>query len=165
MAVTGPAVPAGGKPPEVDGITCDRTESVLFHIHSHLAIYVNGQPQTVPHGIGIGQPQHVSQSTEGPFVDRGSCFSWLHTHTQDGIIHIESPIPKTFTLGEFFGIWGQPLSASQVGDAKGTVTAYVDGKPYTDDPSTIQLADHELIQLNVGTDTPSPQPFTWPSGY
>ncbi len=37
----------------------------------------------------------------------GGCFYWLHTHTEDGIIHIESPVQRTFTLGHFFAIWGR----------------------------------------------------------
>ena len=78
-----------------------------------VAIYANGQPLTVPYGIGIGKPWQVQQSTEGPFVVEGSCFYWLHTHTDEGIMHIESPVQRTFTLGDFFAVWGQPLGSSQ----------------------------------------------------
>jgi hypothetical protein len=144
-------------------ITCDKSESVLFHIHPHLAIYANGQPVQVPYGIGIGQPQHVAQSG-GPFVDGGSCFAWLHTHTQDGIIHIESPVARTFTLGDFFAVWGQPLSASQVGSYQGQVFAYADGEQASGNPADIPLKDHEIIQLDVGTDSPPFQTYTFPPG-
>jgi hypothetical protein len=145
-----------------NGITCDKSESVLFHIHPHLAIYANGQPVQVPYGIGIGQPQHVAQSREGPFVDQGSCFAWIHTHTQDGIIHVESPIQRTFTLGDLFAVWGQRLNANQVGSFQGQVFAYVDGEKVSGDPAAIPLTDHAVIQLNVGTDSPPPQPYTFP---
>jgi len=40
---------------------------------------------------------------------------WLHTHAADGIIHTESPVERTYTLGDFFDIWGQPLGRHQVG--------------------------------------------------
>jgi hypothetical protein len=29
-------------------------------------------------------------------------FTWLHTHAADDIIHTESPVNRTYTLGEFF---------------------------------------------------------------
>ena len=37
----------------VDGIRCESSEQVLYHIHAHLAVYVNGSARTVPQGIGI----------------------------------------------------------------------------------------------------------------
>ena len=99
----------------------------------------------------------------GPFVVAGSCFYWLHTHTDDGITHIESPVQRTFTLGDFFAIWGQPLSSSQAASATGPVIGYVNGELSSGDPSQITLRAHELIQLDVGDETP-PQPFTFPPG-
>lgn len=147
----------------IDNIPCLSMEQVSYHVHTHLAVYVNGQLKAVPEGIGIAAPRQTQSSSEGPFVTAGSCFYWLHTHTNDGIIHIESPQEQPFTLGQFFDIWGQPLSTSQVGPAQGTVTAYVNGQPFTGDPRGIPLAAHELVQLDVGSDL-APQPFTFPEG-
>jgi hypothetical protein len=147
----------------VDGIQCQTSEQVAYHIHAHLAIFVDGEAQTVPYGIGIPNPQ-VDNSSGEPFVVGGSCFYWLHTHTTDGIIHIESPDQRTYTLGNFFDIWGQPLSATQVGSNKGAVTAYVNGQKYTGDLRQITLTQHLVIQLNVGSDV-APKPFTFPSNY
>ena len=67
--------------------------------------------------VGIGEPWQITTAGERPFVEDGSCFFWLHTHTEDGVVHIESPVRRTFTLGDFFGIWQIPLSSSQVGPA------------------------------------------------
>jgi hypothetical protein len=131
---------AGGSNPTINGIPCDLGERLAFHIHAHVAIYANGQPLTVPYGIGIGKPWQVQQSTEGPFVVAGSCFYGLHTHTDDGIIHIESPVQRTFSLGDFFAIWGQPLSSSQAASATGPVIAYVNGERSSGDPSQIYTA-------------------------
>ncbi|HEX9235017.1 MAG TPA: hypothetical protein VF972_01920 [Actinomycetota bacterium] len=39
----------------------------------------------------------------------------IHTHDATGIIHIESPTPRTFTLGEFFDVWGVRFTASCLG--------------------------------------------------
>jgi hypothetical protein len=135
----------------VDGIKCQPQENVLYHIHAHLTVFVNGKARLVPYGIGIGPPLRGQNTKAGAFVSQGTCFSWLHTHVADGIIHIESPVQKTYTLGEFFDIWGQPLSPNQVGPARGKVTAIVNGGVYTGDPRQILLLKHAQIQLEVGT--------------
>jgi hypothetical protein len=147
----------------VDGIKCESTEQVLFHIHAHLAVFVNGRPGSIPEGIGIAPPRSEEQTTEGPFVIGGSCFYWLHSHTADGVIHIESPLQRTFTLGNYFDVWNQPLSATQVGLANGPVTAYVGGRKFTGDPRSIPLGAHAVIQLDVGT-VVAPQPYTFAQG-
>lgn len=147
----------------IDNIPCLSSEQVTYHVHAHLAIYVNGQPKAVPEGIGIAAPRQTQNSSEGPFVTAGACFYWVHTHTNDGIIHIEGPQEQAFTVGQFFDIWGQPLSSSQVGPAQGSIIAYVNGQPFTGDPRGIPLAAKELVQLDVGTDV-APQPFTFPEG-
>jgi hypothetical protein len=148
----------------VNGIQCQTMEQVLYHIHAHLAVYVSGKPRAIPAGIGIPPPRQVSQTTQGPFVTGGQCFYWLHSHTADGIIHIESPSKRTYTLGDYFAIWHQPLSAQQVGPAKGTVTANVNGRKFSGDPASIPLKAHAVIQLDVGTPAVAPQPFSFPSG-
>lgn len=154
---------SAGVLPDTNGISCDTLEGTIVHIHVHLAIFVNGQEQQIPFGIGIGQPWQVSDSDEGPFVDDGSCFYWLHTHTEDGIIHIESPTRRRFTLGDFFAIWQQPLSANQVGPAQGQVITYVNGQRSSTDPQDIPLLPHARIQLDVGGDVP-PYQFDFPDG-
>src|SRR5262249_53559585 len=105
-------------------------------------------------GVGIVPPYQLQQTADGPFVAGGSKYYWLHTHDETGVIHIESPEKRTFTLGNFFDIWKQPLSADQVGPAKGKVTAFLDGKPYAGDPRTIPLNSHGVIQLDVGQVVP-----------
>jgi hypothetical protein len=147
----------------VDGIECQTTEQVLFHIHAHLAVYVDGRARGIPEGIGIAPPRHEVQTPDGPFVDGGSCYYWLHSHTADGIIHIESPVQRTLTLGNWFDLWGQPLSATQVGPATGPVIAYVNGQRYGGEPRSIPLEAHALIQLDSGRDVP-PEPFSFPAG-
>jgi hypothetical protein len=135
----------------VDGIKCEFSEKVVFHTHAHLAIFVNGKQRQVPYGIGIGPPLRGQNARVGAFVTGGSCFAWLHTHTGDGIIHMEAPKQISFNLGQFFDIWGQKLSSTQVGPAPGKVTALVDGKVVRGNPRAIVLKAHELIQLDVGT--------------
>jgi hypothetical protein len=149
--------------PPINDISCDALESTIFHIHVHLAIFVNGNEELIPFGVGIGQPWQVQDSEEGPFVTDGSCFYWIHTHTQDGVIHIESPVRRIFNLGDFFAIWQQPLSATQVGPIQGQVIVYVNGMRDETNPSDIRLLPHQRIQLDVGQDVP-PYDFDFPPG-
>ena len=144
--------------PTIDGIQCQTSEQLAYHIHVHLTIFVNGKAQQIPYGIGIAPPVHTTTQSGGAFVDGGSCYYWLHTHSPDGIIHIESPTSTIYTLGVFFDIWGQTLSANQVGPALGKVTVYQNGKLYTGDPRQVMLSAHNQIQLDVGTNTP-PKPL------
>jgi hypothetical protein len=139
----------------VDGIDASSTEQVLFHVHAHLAVYVNGQQELLPYGIGIVPPYRLQNTASGPFVVGGSKFYWLHTHDETGIIHIESPQQRTFTLGDLFDIWHQILGPSQVGPAAGPVNMLVNNHPVGGDPRVIPLGAHDVIQLNVG----SPEPF------
>ncbi|HXA29407.1 MAG TPA: hypothetical protein VN193_11755 [Candidatus Angelobacter sp.] len=148
----------------VDGIQCQTNEQVVYHVHAHLAIYVNGAQRSIPAGIGIAPPRQIQTQSDGtPFVVGGSCFYWLHSHTADGIIHIESPDQRQYTLGNWFDIWQQPLSATQVGPVQGAVIAYVDGQRYTGDPRNIVLGAHTLVQLDLGQNV-APQPFSFPAG-
>jgi hypothetical protein len=148
----------------IDGISCETSEQTVFHIHTHLTIFVNGQQRQVPAGIGI--PNAVAQQTQaGPFVESGSCFYWLHTHAADGIVHIESPVQRTYTLGEFFDEWQQPLGPSQVGPAHGKVTVIVNGKVFTGNPRDVPLGSREDLQVEVGTPLVAPETINWaPTG-
>jgi hypothetical protein len=144
----------------IDGIGCNTSEQTLFHIHTHLTIFVNGQQRQVPAGIGI--PGAVATQTQaGPFIESGSCFYWLHTHAADGIIHIESPVKRSYTLGEFFDEWGQPLGPDQVGSSHGKVTAIVNGKVFKGNPRDVPLGSHENLQLEVGTPLVAPETINW----
>ena len=144
----------------VDGIQCDASEQVGYHIHAHLAVYVNGGSRQIPYGIGVATPA-VNQTPQGPFAQATRCYYWLHTHASDGVIHVESPTQRQYTLGDFFDIWRQPLSATAVGPATGTVTASVNGVARSGDPRSIILSEHEDIQLDVGAPIVPPQPVDW----
>lgn len=153
---------ATGSP--IDAIQCETAEANTFHVHAHLAVYVRGAIRRIPQGIGIAPPRTETPTDAGPYVTEGTCFYWLHTHTDDGIVHVEAPAQQAFTLGEFFDIWGQQLTDSQVAQASGAVMAYVDGQRYTGAVRDIPLGAHTVIQLDVGTDV-APKPFQFPAGY
>lgn len=141
------AAPSPGS--TVDGIKCQSSEQVLFHIHARLTIYVAGRSRSVPYGIGIADAQ-TTPTSAGRFVTAGSCFAWLHTHVADGIIHIESPVRRTYLLGNFFDIWKQPLTGTRAGPARGPIVAFVNGKRWRGSPRNIPLHAHAQVQLDVG---------------
>jgi hypothetical protein len=150
---------ASGNP--VDGVGCLGQEQTLFHIHAHLTVFVDGSQRQIPYGIGITSAQ--AQSTpEGTYVGNGNCFYFLHAHAADGIIHIESPVQRTYTLADYFDIWGQPLGPDQVGPARGPVTAFYNGQRYDGNPRDVPLNAHAQIQLDVGRPLIGPVKITFP---
>ncbi len=144
----------------VNGIKCAPTEQLAYHIHAHLAVFENGTLYQLPAGVGI-PGSTVQQTNQGPLAAGGHCLYWMHTHTPDGIIHVESPTKRIYTLGDFFDIWHQPLSHSEVGKLHGAITAFVNGKPWTKNPRAIPILPHENIQLEIGQPTPPIMSVNW----
>lgn len=137
----------GGTGQTVDGFSCgDAIET--YHIHLHLSVFLNGDQLIVPDHVGI--PTKAGTNTE--------CTYAIHTHDGSGMIHIEAAAPGSFTLGNFFHIWGQPLDRTNIAGLTGLpVTVYIvnDGETaateYTGDLSAIDLAMHRQITIVVGT--------------
>jgi hypothetical protein len=154
------ATPADGN--SVDGIGCNSTEQVAYHVHAHLSMYVHGTLRPLPPGVGIVEPVGVPTAA-GRFYEASRCYYWLHVHAQDGVIHIESPTSRAYTVGQFFDLWGEPLTVSRLGPATGRLTVFVNGRRYVGDPRGITLAAHEDIQIDVGAPTVPPRPVDWSS--
>ena len=107
-------------------------------------------------------PIQVLETAQGPFAQgSASCLYWTHVHAQDGIVHIESPEARDFTLGQVMDIWHVPLSPNRVGTFTGQVTETVNGKPWTFDPRQIPLSQHAQIVINVGGPIVTPPPISW----
>jgi hypothetical protein len=148
----------------VDGISAAPLEQLAFHIHAHVTVFIDGVPRLIPYGVGIAPPLEVEPTVRGLFALGGAAFFWLHTHASDGIIHIESPIERTYTLGNFFDIWNEPLGPEQVGPANGQVTAFFNGRRYFGNPRDIPLLAHAQIQLDVGRPLVAPESIHFPTG-
>src|SRR6266480_5401770 len=136
----------------VDNIYCGELEQSAYHVHAHLTIYIDGKPVPVGQGVGIATTQ------QGQSV---SCYYWLHTHDSTGVVHIESPAGRSYTLGNFFDIWGgqfQQLGYPSQLDLSSGWQAYVNGKPYNGDFHKIPLGAHTLITLAYNS--PSVKPDT-----
>jgi hypothetical protein len=139
------------------GLPMLSSEGMVEHIHTHLDVLVDGQPVSVPANIGIDAAR------------RG--ISPLHTHDDSGVIHIESPVKRQFSLGEFFTEWGVSLSADNIGGLRSTdgktVRVYVNGQPRTGDPAAILFNQHDEIALIYGVPQPNETPpatYEFPPG-
>jgi hypothetical protein len=144
--------------PVIDDISCDRMEHFKMHIHAHLDIFINGSAFTIPSDVGR-IPDH--------------CIYWVHTHDQKGIIHIESPENRNFTLGEFFDIWGQNFSNNQIFDNiveesdNNILSVYVNGKKIStgNDYRQITINAHDEIAIVYGNPPASiPSNYEFPEG-
>ncbi|GLV60490.1 hypothetical protein KDH_73090 [Dictyobacter sp. S3.2.2.5] len=135
----------------LNGISCDTQEQLAYHIHAHLSIYIDGKPVALPQGIGIASDQ--------------SCIYWLHTHDTSGVIHIESPTQKDYTLGQFTQLWSQRFSTLQYPyqlDKGDGWQVYVDGKPYSGDFHNIVLKAHTLVTLAYNSPDAKPDTtYAW----
>ena len=142
-------------------IPCDQLEHSTVHYHLAVQIFENGREVPIP--TDIGRP--------------GTCYYWLHMHTgSPGLIHVEAPGTRDFTLGDFFDVWAksknQPvrLDSRHVGtislSSDQTLVVFVDGVRYGQDPRGIRLVSHRVIQLEVSPPILDPPPaFKFPSGF
>jgi hypothetical protein len=130
-------------------------EGQVVHIHQHLDLWVNGKKVAVPQFIGIQD---------------GSYITSLHTHDNSGLIHVESPEERNFSLGEFFGVWGVRLDKNCIADLCDNTTGngikmWVNGKRYTGNPADLELKSHQEIALVFGKPPAKiPQKYAFPSG-
>jgi hypothetical protein len=147
------------------GLTPLSAEGNVLHIHEHLDIYVNGKHITIPTGIGIFDNQFITE---------------LHTHSAGaeglpgpetrptGVIHVESNKNQTYTLGQFFGVWGVRFTRDCIGGYCKQLTpwrVYRNGKLYTGDPTRIPLKEHDEYAIVIGTPPKKiPSSFNWPRG-
>ena len=131
---------------QVLGLPALPAEGTVLHIHQHLDLLVDGRRVTVPAGIGIGQ----------------TFISELHTHDTRGVLHVESERPQTFTLGQFFGVWGVPLSRTRIGGLEAgaggkVLRTWVNGRRFAGDPAAIELAAHQELVIAYGTPAQMPK--------
>ena len=90
-------------------LLCTSDMATQYHIHPSLHIVINGENVPVPAGIGLTP----------------TCMHSIHTHEEDNVIHIESPVEKQFTLGDFFAVWGKDFSKDKILDATTTPTTEI----------------------------------------
>lgn len=159
-AASGPSWPApadASAQAKAAGLPMLGQEGQVLHIHAHLDVYVDGKAVTVPAEVGIDEArQRISP---------------LHTHDTTGVVHIESPVKKNFTLGEFMTEWNVPISKDALGPLKTgggrELRVYVNGRQQTGDPAALVLAAHDEIAIVYGAPGDKvkvPMSYNWPEG-
>jgi hypothetical protein len=167
---------APGNPLELTlraGLQPEPKETLIFHVHAHLDVLIDGHPVLVPAGIGINvtdpavkRGQWNGDPTYGGIMGCSQpCISPLHTHDASGVIHTESATNTANRLGQFLTEWDVTLSGGCVGQYCEPATAivvYVNGKRYSGNVADIALTDRKEIALVIGS-PPKQIPSSFPS--
>ncbi|MET8681956.1 hypothetical protein ABZW18_31350 [Streptomyces sp. NPDC004647] len=142
---------------EAAGLPMLGEEGNVEHIHAHLDVIINGKRVTVPADIGIDQ--------------QAQKLSPLHTHDSNGVIHVESPVKATFSLGQFMTEWDLALTQDSIGGLKAgggnEFRAYVNGRERPGNPAAIEFRAHDEIALvygPAGQKVDVPSSYDWPEG-
>lgn len=168
LAIAGIAAPVWPVPTDtlrqvhLAGLVPLPEETIAYHVHDRLYVFVNGQAVTVPAGIGINtRDPAIASFPTGSGASIGlvapceqACISPLHTHDASGLIHIEAPKREPFNLGQFFTEWGVRLNAQCVAKYCRPATriqVYVNGVLYKGNPAHIPLTGAEKIAVVIGT--------------
>lgn len=133
----------------VDGVGC--YQNGKYHTHALLSIYQDG--------IRLALPGSIGRET--------GCEYELHTHEGSGTIHIETDVPKTFTLGQFLSLWGKSLSSESFAGLPSAPTYYViDNEKVarvTSDPAGIILIAHREVVVITGSPPKEIPRYEWAS--
>lgn len=117
-------------------LECTSDMATKFHIHPELRILINGEEIEIPSNVGI----------------KPTCMNALHTHNDMPIIHVESPVQKDFTLGDFFAVWDKSFNSMQILDfvatEEGQIRVTVNGQT-SDSYENIILRDKDKIVIEV----------------
>lgn len=129
------------------------SEGEALHTHQHLDLFIDSQQVPIPEGIGINKQERF--------------FAPIHVHDNTGVIHVESPTVQTYTLGQFFDVWGVRFSDQCLGgycqEGEKKLLVYVNGQPVSGNYSRITLEPNQEIAIVYGL--PSEVPQTIPSTY
>jgi hypothetical protein len=154
---SGPAVNAA-RP--VAGFRCRTATKDTYG--AHLEIFADRRGVLVPAGIGVAPPR----LRDGVYVRRGRCSYPIRTLEPTGLIEVEAG--TNATLGDFFRLWGQRLSRTQVlrfrARRGARIVAYVNQRRWRGDPRAIPLTRHAAIVLQVGRHVRLYGPFLFPRG-
>jgi len=117
------------------------------HHHAILHVYNDGLLVQVPANVG--------------WLPQAKVYSSIHTHTPNGIIHMESSRPHKFKLGDFFFIWGVAFGRETLGSLHNSgdnqLNVYVNGKHVVD---PVNYVIHEGDNISVGYGTADSFPHT-----
>jgi hypothetical protein len=129
LAITGP---------RIDYI--DPSLPLAIHQHVRLVVYLGTERVVIPSGVGI--------DLGGERI--------IHTHDESGILHIEDNKVREYSLGDFFELWGKPLSSDCLLDYCSNEThkvwVFLNGELWEGDPNKVPLLGGSEIILVYGTE-------------
>ena len=150
---------AAGRP--VGALECSAQRRRPFGVH--LEIFANRLDLVIPAGIGVAPPRR----RDGAYVRGGKCWYPIRTIEPTGLIEIERG--RQLTLGDFFDVWGRPLSERRLLGFRAkrgkSVDAFVNGHHWNGDPRAIPLRRHAAIVLEVGGYFPPTRVYAFPPGF
>jgi hypothetical protein len=120
------------------GVPVDAVEWLTHHIHAYMGVFVDGEPEVVPAGIGIDNGEHR--------------IAGLHTHDCTGTVHIEAEQEVDLTLGQFADTWGVRLDEECFDDLCGPespVEVRHNGEPVADHRDVV-ISDCDEIIIVIG---------------
>ena len=155
------------------GLQPERKETLIYHVHAHLDVLIDGRSALVPSGIGINitdpavkHGEWNGNPTYGGIAGCDQpCISPLHTHDVSGVIHTESGTSTPNKLGQFFTEWGVAFGGSCVGQYCAPATqfaVYVNGTRYSGNVADIELTNRKEIAVVIGS-VPKVIPSSFPS--
>lgn len=78
--------------------TCVSQSGSVLTFKVNLRIILNGTPIVIPNKIG----------------NKAGCLRPLHTIDDTGDVYVESPVFYSYTLQDFFAVWGQVFTKDQI---------------------------------------------------
>jgi hypothetical protein len=123
--------------------------NLVYHSHPNVTVIING----------VGVPF--------PITFDPSCAQPIHTHTTDGVLHVETDQDRDYTLGDWFLLWGHSqnsatraiLNSTQIfgfkTDSTHHLTMTVNGQSYSQTPPQNYVF---LRNAQTGANACSPTP-------
>lgn len=160
--VAGPTA-SGGRGQVVQGLSCVKPpKPSAAYTYAHLNLVVDGQLIAIPDNIGLGS--EGNSEIADPAVRQIGCYYPMMTNDTSGKIRTQPG--NSYTLGQFFALWGQPLGASNVaGYAGKPVKVFIrEGATltqYTGALDALPLTPNREITIQVGAEQRQIPAFDW----
>ena len=130
----------------VDRMNCERTLPAASV--AHIEVFAADHVVVIPAGIGFAPPL----ARRGAYVQAGRCAYPLRTLEPTGLVLAEAG--PTRDLGQFFDLWGQPLSQRGVAGFRASrghgVSVFVNGTRWPHGPRSAPISPHGQITIEVG---------------
>lgn len=144
----------------IGGLVCSRREAPRWG--AHLELFARGRVVIVPAGIGVAPPVRK----HGVYVFSGRCTYPARTREPTGVIEVARI--DSVTLGDFFSVWGRPLTSRRLlgfqAPAGEPVRAYVNGRRWPEDVRAIPLDRHAEIVIEIESSIPPHAAYRFPKG-